>query len=455
MQPGADRRADSGWNLHSAGLLGAILLPILAAYAILLRYMVDMPFIDDYPVMLGFSVKYVSLPSWGARLHFILADQWVEYKLVLVHLLSALELAATHRIDFAFQFWIGNLALIPLLYLLWRMYFARDAAPLNQRLLLFLPIAFLLFSLNYAEALDWSAAALAYIGTIALCFASILFISQPDAGRVGRHTAAACLCVLAACLNSASGFFLLPFGLYFLWRRRAFGWAAAWCAMFALGIAPYFVHYAKDLRTGNGPLYLIPLYFFSFLGAGTPIIKLAIPAGAAILAIMAWAVRAGYHRTHPAAMLGAAWIVIAAAAAAVGRGRTGLAFSLASRYKIFSDLLLIFCYAFLADRVLHADLSHRARRRLYAVALLGSILFCIRFDVQGAGILKARRALLLAGAEHFRQAPGRNSPMWFNSEDHDTFFAGQEADARQWMIEAERLQLYTLPPAPNAPGSPR
>ncbi len=142
---------ESRWSRERTALFAVMLAPIAAAYAIMARYAVDMPFIDDYPTILGFCLKYERLQGAGARLHYILADQWVEYKLVCIHMISAVELALTHRVSFSLLFWVGNLALLPLLYLVWRCYLVSET-DLRRRMVLFLPMVFLLFSMNYGEA---------------------------------------------------------------------------------------------------------------------------------------------------------------------------------------------------------------------------------------------------------------------------------------------------------------
>ena len=436
--------AGGGGGGRALGLVGVMLLPIAAAYGIMARYAVDAPYIDDYPTILGFSLKYERLHGAGARLHYILADQWVEYKLVMIHLVSAALLGMTHHVSFSLLFWVGNLSLLPLLYVLWRSYFIGETDRV-RRLVLFLPVAFLLFAMNYGEALDWTATALGYLGTLTLCLGAIELLA-PGGNAEGSRRGGACVCALVACLMAANGFLLLPIGLFLLVPRRAYGWAGVWCGMFGVALLPYFVSYTRNARFGHGSVLLIPAFFLAFLGSALQFIPLAAAVGVMVLAVVAEAVRRGFWRTHPAAMLGVGWLLVSAALAAVGRGRTGLAFSVVSRYRIYSDLLLIFCYGYLAERVRNKRwVSAGNRRRLYAAALVGAVLLCVHGEYQAANILRGRRELLLAGAAYFREAPGEHSPMHFGVAATDAGFAAQERDAREWVEAAEREGLYRLP----------
>ncbi len=425
-------------------LLAVMLAPAVAAYAIMARYAVDVPFIDDYPTVIGFAVKYEALPSAGARLHYVLADQYIEYKLVFVHVLTAVELGVTHHASVSFLFWIGNLLLLPLLWLIWRMFGSAGALAGGspaRRLLVFLPAVFYLFSLNYWEALDWAATGLGYLGTIFFCLLAIYLLA--DGERSWWRDGGACGAALVACTIAANAFLLGPIGLWMYWRRRAWGWAAAWCAVFALALVPYWIHLTRVPRSGKGSAAAIPLFFLSFVGAGSLLVRLAVPTGVLVVGLFCWAVASGFFRRHRAAVLAAGWLLASSALAAVGRGRTGIEFSTAPRYKIYSDLLLIFCYGFAAERV--SALGARTRRVLLAGVVVVTGLFCGASERRAARELRTRRAMLMAGVDHYRRAPAVNSPMWFDVVEHDAFFAKEEVQAREEVTTAEREGLYTPP----------
>ena len=423
-------------------ILAILLLPVAAAYAIMARFSLNVPLIDDYPTIMGFATRYEALPTAGARLHLILADQYTEYKLVFIHLFTAAQLALVHHLSFTFTFWIGNLALLAILLLFWKGFFTQER-DLERRLLLFAPMVFFLFGLNYAEAVDWVACCIGYILTILLSLLSLRWLAE----RSGRAWVfgSACLCALMACSIAANAFLLLPIGLVVLLPRRAFLRAAAWCATFFLALVPYFIHYARDMRGGSGSVLLIPLYFLSFIGGATPIMHTEILIGLIVLGLYIAALRSGFHRTHLWAMLAVTWLLGSAAMAAVGRGRTGLAFSQVSRYKVYGDLILLFCYGFLATRIAQGSLQFKTRRRLLAATLTFAVLFCIRGDRTGIHILRARNMMIHKAFDRYNADPQRNSPMYFDDAAADHFFAEYEVRARDETNAAVAAGLYAPP----------
>jgi len=84
--------------------------------------------------------------------------------------------------------------------------------------------------------------------------------------------------------------------------------------------------------------------------------------------------------------------------------------SIASRYSIYSLLLLIFCYSFLKEYVpVRWKLFNR--KRFYVTSVVIAAGLCLSADVIGYQHLAARRRMLLEGIELYRVAPEVNSPM--------------------------------------------
>lgn len=72
----------------------------------------------------------------------------------LFHLVKlALQYALTGHISFVFMIWLGNLLLLGVLWLMWQNFFKTEQR-LARRLLLFAPVCYLFFQLNYVENLD-------------------------------------------------------------------------------------------------------------------------------------------------------------------------------------------------------------------------------------------------------------------------------------------------------------
>jgi hypothetical protein len=123
---------------------------------------------------------------------------------------------------------------------------------------------------------------------------------------------------------------------------------------------------------------------------------------------MVLARRSGFDRIYPAAFYFALWIVLTAAVVGWIRGAAGLA--VVSRYGLYSNLLLIFCYAFFSRRLASGSSAVMAHA-YYAVTLAVAIAFCVAADVQAWHKLGERRRMVLAGIQHFCADPAVNSPM--------------------------------------------
>ena len=139
--------------LRKAALLLAALLPVLTVIAVVAQEARPVPMFDDDPAILRFGLTFSQLQTVPQKLLFLMASQHGQYKLIVEHALLAFDLATTHRIHFGLLLWAGNLLGLGIGCLLWRTYFT-SVNDTFRRLLLFLPVAYLFFDLNYAENFD-------------------------------------------------------------------------------------------------------------------------------------------------------------------------------------------------------------------------------------------------------------------------------------------------------------
>ena len=168
-------------------LIFAVLLPVIAAFGILYRRSLSVPYQDDYDTIIAFGVHYAQSPTLKAKLLEIAAEQHNEYKLGFEHSIVAAELELTHHLNFTFLTVLGDLFLLPLGYLLWRTY-QPDESGLDRRLLAFLPISLLFFSLTYWENLNWATTGLQ--NTPVILF-SLLAISLIAPGKTALYCSSA------------------------------------------------------------------------------------------------------------------------------------------------------------------------------------------------------------------------------------------------------------------------
>ena len=424
-------------------LVLAALLPAIVALGILYRQSLPFPFQDDYGTILAFAVGYDKSPTLQKKLLYIAAAQSNEYKLAFEHSIVASEIALTHQLNFGFLNTLGDLFLLPLGYLLWRTY-QEDENDLVRSLLAFLPISFLFFSLTYWENLNWVTTGLQNIPVICFSLLAIyLLLPRNMAEPPWTRLSLACLAAALAAFTSANGFLLGPLGLLILLPRRAYARSLVWCASFVIPLAAYLYQYTRVVHPGMRTSYITrPLFFLAFLGCGAvPFRWPAAMLGVVIVGVFWLAVRSRFDRINPVAFYFTVWIVGTALLVAWVRG--AVIFGIGSRYSIYSILVLIFCYSFLAQ-YLAGRWPTFNRKLFYAVCLGLSVCICLVADIHAYEKLGARRQMVLTGIEFYRADPEANSPI-INQDLLKGFPAEREYEQRVLTYAIQR-HLYTLPP---------
>jgi hypothetical protein len=425
-------------------LLFAVLVPPIVAFGILYRQALSVPYQDDYDAILAFAVDYDQLPTLRAKALDIATRQHNDYKLAFEHLIVAAEMELTGQLNFALLGALGNLFLLPIWYLLWRTY-ERKQSGLDRRLLEFVPISLLFFSLVYWESLDWAMAGLQNLPVILFSFLAVYLLIPRELVRPTRaHLLFACLAAVLAACSSANGFLLGPLGLLILLPRRAYAESLAWCVSFVLPLAAYLYHYAPyhpPVYGRHTALFLSrPFYFLAFLGCAVPFRWPAALLGFVILGIIALAIRSRFDRINPAVFYFSLWIVGTGFLVAWLRG------AIASRYSIYSILLLIFCYSFLAQ-YLPTRLSILNGRRFYVASVVLTGAFCFMADLSGYVHLGRRRRMVLSGFELYRAKPEVNSPMV--DPLLESMYPGEKESEQEILNRAIQKNIYALPPQPE------
>ena len=429
-------------------LLGPVCLclaPILIFYVLLGREMQAVPMYDDYHAILAFVLDLQTHHGFWNRLLEIAATQHDEYKLVVEHLITAGDYAATGHVHFGLLIALGNAMVLGIAGLLWANCFETEPG-FRWRLVLFAPVLWLLFQLNYVENLDWAMCGLQTMPVLLFSLAALHF-----AIRSGRMAAvAASVSLLLACLSSANGFLVAPLVVAVLFRSRRFQamLLALSSTVLALWIFLYRYQSFDVSKSFAKPSLLTKLLFFlSFLGGAVenmhhyPVANASVLLGALILAIMVtfWFVQ----RTGNAFVLATGtWCLLSAAVVAQGRSYLGVVMSLTGRYKIYSDLLLICCYILLASHFLQNQPGPK-RRLIVGVILTGAVLFACAADVAGYKFLAKRRQRVMFGLRQYQLDPKKNSPeVSLGGE----VFGGFEPEiSREVLTRALRGRIYTMP----------
>ena len=230
-----------------------------------------------------------------------------------------------------------------------------------------------------------------------------LLASEKIFGTARAYPLLACLAAALAGFSSANGFLLGPVGLLILLLRRAYADSLAWCASFVAPLAAYLYHYQHPVEPFyRASSFTRPLFFLAFFGCVAPFRWAAALLGLAALTVFLFAVRFRYDRTNPVAFYFAVWIVATGALVAWVRGGTG--FLVTSRYSIYANLFLVFCYSFLAHD-LPRRLSRFNRKRFYITSVVIAAAICFTADLGAYQRLGARRRMVLSGFEFYRAGP--------------------------------------------------
>jgi hypothetical protein len=441
------QRVECGlWSKRTFGALLLMLAPILATYAILLRESRAVPMYDDYQAVVSFIVIFKQLPSVGSKLLFIVAAQHDEYKLIFEHAVLAAQYAFVGHVSFSFMIWTGNLLLLGVAWVLWHNYFS-DETDLARRFFLFAPICFLLFQLNYVENLDWAMCGMQTVPVLFFTLASLHFLLGRE-----RWFPLACVCAILGCLSSANAFVMGPIGLLVLVPRRRWAAIAVWTMSFAIALTMYLYRYKRITRLHFDPNISIPhkiIFFLSFAGGAlenmhrTPVRNGSVVLGLLIVLIFMHSLRTHFYKTNPFGVYSAVWFLLSAGMVAQVRSGLGMDLSLALRYKIYCDLLLIFCYGYGIHRLEMTDMSKARKRQLYVAALGSTILLSASGDLFGYKFLVRRQTAVETGLNSYAADPQHNVPEV--SMDGSVITSGEPSFARKVLTQAIELRLYKLP----------
>jgi len=430
--------------------------PIVVFYAILFRFAVNIPQLDDYDGILNYLNEFTQQHSARTKFLYFLASQHNEYKLYFAHVVTWLQLLCCGKIDFRLSCALGNLSVLFLGALLWKMFLPHESDHAT-RLMLFAPVSLLLFQLNYVGTLDWAMTSLQQLPVLFFALASIYFLMQ-------KTRATFCLAMAASVLaiaSSGNGFFLLPISLFILLADRSYARTALWLAAQAICIAGYAYHYHEVPAPGHpaGLAYTLlharPQYFLVFLGAVAAYPRpLSFALGLGLVGYFAYILRRGYWRRDPLICYCILFLVFTAVAVSIMRSYEDLRVFMASRYRIYGDLLLIFVwYSFVEEFTRHPRAELR-RSRLFAAVLGLCCLFSLLFDAYGIYVLHRNKGMLVRGlALYEHPQPGTlPGPVLFPPNQVDlATWESWNTHARAVLDRSIQLGIYQPPLRPPTP----
>jgi hypothetical protein len=425
-----------------------VLLPIVAFCAVCVRFLSPLPVSDDYDAVLFYLVHLHALPTHLAQLGAVLFHQHNEYKPIWSNLVIALQYAVAGHVNFIVLSLLGDLQVFLLAWLFWKA-FAPHEVKGTGRLVLFVPVALVIFGANYGETLNWPMPGLQNLGVVAFALLALWLLFRP--GRLAL--VCSCIGLALAIAASGNGFFVYAAGACLLLLQRRWSAFAAWSATVALAAAVYFTHYAvrhPQPLVAHSSRLMLPVFILSFLGSfggvNLPVVRYtSVLCGACIAAVVYLAVRRRYDNSNPAVSAFAIFLLITALGVSVTRGSQGYIQSLSSRYKIYSDLLLICCYAFGLHTM--AQRSAKDRQRFYQAALaVAGIVFAVG-TAYGIRNMHQRIVSLNKGRDMYYasgKTQGPTVPVLDGQQDRDDANAFN-VHFREALREADEAGIYHMP----------
>jgi hypothetical protein len=467
--------------------IAVVLLPAVVTYLVLARMYTAVPVIDDYPHIFAFALGFHKAPTPAGKLGLLCTTQVGPYKLIFDHALVGLQLVVFGRLNFPVLIFLGNLTPLGIFAVLWRNAVGGRRGE-GRWVFLLLPVGLLVFGLNYAETLDWAISGLQQPMVILFSLAAIHFLVKAEASA--WDLVWACGLGVLASTTYANGMIVWPVGLAFLLLRdrrvgRLVGWGSAFVAMLAV----YLYRYKPEAGAAHVAIAKKAAFFVMFCGSvlenmhHRPVPYVSAAIGLGVLAVFVHAVRTRYDRRNAFFFYAAVWILLTGLVVANARTALGMELSLSSRYKIYCDLLLVFCYEYLLDRVgvrrqtvpqglkpqdmgdsygmaeamafraeaLREGADGRAeavglRRRGWVVAaFVGAAVVFVAGDFAGAKLLKTRRERAEVAMLRYLAAPESASPMFVVEDVLSPAERLEEEKAREELSEAIGLGIYEPP----------
>lgn len=374
-----------------------IAFPACIFYFILYRTAVNLPILDDYEIVLATANRLYLTHGFLHKLSVVLVGEHNGYKLMFENTIVSMLSSLLGQIHFLPLVAIGNLFPLFIFFIVALM--ANNVVSRTMaRLFLIVPVAYLLFQLQYASALNFASSSLQHLAVITFSLLTIYLLSRNTMSAF----AGGCATFILAIASSPNGFFVAPIAIFMLALEKRWKWALCWVTLCAGLLFFYLFRYhtaptSVGSKTAIAFNVLSPLYSVSFIGASAARYSSVFPAvllGILLCCVFGVMIAQRYYHKNPAIFYSVVFILINAVAVAGVRTDSGIAQSLASRYRIYSNLMLAFSYLFAVETVLPRWKSVKAQHAFVYVVLTASAGFCFLSDIAGARFLTQKKLVL-------------------------------------------------------------
>ena len=382
--------------------LGLMATPIIVFYILLTRAVINLPFLDDYSGVLGFLDRWTEISSLSGKIMYILTSQHNEYKIMFANATFAIQYKLYGHVNFVVLSVFGNLFILgvfAILYKMWRY----DKRLAGQPLVLFVPVAWVLFQLQYYSLLDWPMSSLQEAVIMFFALLSIYLLSKGDS----RSFCGSLVALVFSIASSGNGVFLIPIGILMLFEQRQIARIMYWLTTSVLMIALYLYKYNYNQSQSHANHSIMSslhhfsiLYMLGFLGASVGGYRVNAPVillGLCFCVLFVVSIIDKYYLINPAIFYSICFIMLTAFGVSGLRSDFGIDQSLASRYRVYSNLMVILFYCYVVGRWQGTLRSVGIRRVAAGLLLLAAIAFNVASTSAGFRLLRVRKAGTIEG----------------------------------------------------------
>ena len=336
----------SSWSSQNFFSWLVILLPPAIYFYLIYSYSLNLPFADDFTI-LSQAIRIIQSTNFSEQFSLLFASH-NEHRVAFTRLAFTLSYALFGEIDFSFLIFLGNAALVALLYLFFKMLNIR-----HGNLIYFIPISILLFQLQFWKNMTWAASSLQnqYI----LLFTGLTFYLLSKKSNPGFYSAF--FFAVISFFTHGGGWVTIFLGWIILLIQKSYQKSSIWAGGALLLGFFYFKNFHSSTNVFTGIQSLegfknFLMFYSAFLGSSLSLDKMYIAAGFGVilsfyLCYLTWD---KYFEKNITVFMFMVYIFLNAILVAMARSGLAVENVFAPRYKIVSVILIVLVYMSLAER---------------------------------------------------------------------------------------------------------
>jgi hypothetical protein len=421
----------SSWSSQNFFSWLVILLPPAIYFYLIYSYSLNLPFADDFTI-LSQAIRIIQSTNFSEQFSLLFASH-NEHRVAFTRLAFTLSYALFGEIDFSFLIFIGNAALVALLYLFFKMLNIR-----HGNLIYFIPISILLFQLQFWKNMTWAASSLQH--QYILLFTGLTFYLLSKKSNPGFYSAF--FFAVISVFTHGGGWVTIFLGWVILLIQKRYQKGSIWAGGVLLLGFFYFKNFHSNTNVFSGIQSLegfknFLMFYSAFLGSSLSLDKMYIAAGFGVilsfyLCYLTWD---KYFEKNITVFMFMVYIFLNAILVAMARSGLAVENVFAPRYKIVSVILIVLVYVSLAERF--SPIANKFRNFVAIGVLVATVSYLVSFK-PGKDNLETRTKSLTWLAN-----------QWVNTN-HGFYFSPGEPGAHDRIANSKLLRaiegrFYKLP----------